>query len=70
MPSYVGGHFDTGSRATGWGVAYHAAAACGALAPYVIGAAQDSGWDLRIAMAVGVGVATVIALALLGRSAR
>jgi hypothetical protein len=27
MPTYVGNHFDTASRATGWGLAYHAAAA-------------------------------------------
>ena len=65
MPTYVGSHFETSSRATGWGIAYHAAAAFAALAPYLIGRAQDSGWDLRLAMAAGVGIATALALMLL-----
>ena len=65
MPTYVGGHFETVSRATGWGLVYHIGAASGALAPWAIGRAQDAGWALHSAMAVGVGVATALALLLL-----
>jgi SHS family lactate transporter-like MFS transporter len=65
MPTFVGGHFETASRATGWGLVYHLGAAAGALSPYLIGVARDSGWALQWAMAVGVGVATALALALL-----
>jgi len=68
MPMYVGSHFETSSRATGWGVVYHAASVFGALSPYLIGRAQDAGWDLRMAMMAGVGIATAAALALLGRA--
>jgi len=70
MPTFVGGHFETSSRATGWGTAYHVAAAFGALAPFLIGRAQDFGWDLRAAMAGGVAAATAIALLLLGLRTR
>jgi len=65
MPTYVGGHFETASRATGWGLVYHIGAASGALAPVLIGVAQDSGWAVHTAMTAGVGVATALALVLL-----
>jgi SHS family lactate transporter-like MFS transporter len=66
MPTYVGSHFPTSVRATGWGAIYNGAAAFGALAPFLIGKAQDAGWDLRLAMATGIGIATALALAGLG----
>ena len=65
MPTYVAGHFETASRATGWGLVYHLGAVAGALSPYLIGLARDSGWPLQSAMAVGVGAATALALILL-----
>jgi SHS family sialic acid transporter-like MFS transporter len=68
MPSYVGGHFTTDARATGWGSIYNLGAASGALAPLLIGRAQDHGWALHSAMAVSIGIASTIALALLAIS--
>jgi len=70
MPTYVAGHFETASRATGWGLVYHLGAVAGALSPYLIGVARDSGWPLQSAMAVGVGAATALALVLLATSRR
>jgi MFS transporter, SHS family, lactate transporter len=63
-PAYVGRHFPTASRATGWGVVYHTAAATGAIAPYVLGALQDAGWSLRGAMATAIAGAGGLAVAL------
>jgi len=65
MPAYVGSHFDTASRGTGWGIVYHAGAAVGALSPFLIGLMWDAGWDLGMAMMAGVGIATALALVLL-----
>ena len=69
-PSFVGQHFDTATRATGWGLVYHFAAAVGALAPVLIGEMQDAGWPLRTAMAAGVGVASVLTVLLVSMPAR
>jgi SHS family lactate transporter-like MFS transporter len=63
-PAFVGGRFDAASRGTGWGVVYHAAAAAGAIAPYLIGWLQDAGWPLATAMAACIAGATVVTLAL------
>lgn len=70
IPTYVGGHFETATRATGWGLVYHLGAVCGAFAPFLIGRAEDAGWALNTAMATGVGVATLLALILLATPAR
>jgi fucose permease len=45
-------------------VVYHAAAAAGAIAPYLIGWLQDAGWPLATAMAACIAGATVVTLAL------
>ena len=70
MPIYIGAHFATASRATGWGLVYNSAALVGALSPSLIGAAQDAGWALHAAMATGVGIATLLALILLATSSQ
>ena len=62
-PAFVGRHFETATRATGWGVVYHVAAAAGALSPYLLGKLQDAGWALSTAMATGIGIASVIVIA-------
>ena len=59
-PGLAGRHFDTATRATGWGIVYHAAAAAGALSPILLGQLQDAGWPLSTAMATGIGVASLI----------
>ena len=64
-PSFVGRRFQTSERALGWGVVYHIAVSAGALAPLVIGRLQDLGWSLPWAMAVAIGTASAIAVAML-----
>jgi SHS family lactate transporter-like MFS transporter len=64
-PSFVGRRFQTSERALGWGLVYHLAVSAGALAPLAIGSLQDHGWTLPMAMAVTIGSASVVALALL-----
>jgi SHS family lactate transporter-like MFS transporter len=68
-PAFVGSRFATEHRAMGWGTAYHLAAAVGAIAPYGIGKLQDVGWPLTVAMATGIGGASLVTLALLLSSA-
>jgi SHS family lactate transporter-like MFS transporter len=63
-PSYVGGQFPTAFRGTGSGFVYHAAAVLGAVAPYLLGVVQDAGWPLRGAMALAIGAASLVAVAM------
>jgi SHS family lactate transporter-like MFS transporter len=60
-PTYVGGQFPTVFRGTASGLVYHSAAVVGAIAPYALGTLQDTGWPLRGAMALSVGVASIVA---------
>jgi SHS family lactate transporter-like MFS transporter len=61
-PAYLTATFPTSSRGRGSGIAYHVAAAIGALAPYLLGELQDVGWSVRAAMAASIVVAGLLAL--------
>jgi SHS family lactate transporter-like MFS transporter len=63
-PAYVASQFPIAFRGTGSGLAYHTAAAIGAIAPYTLGALQDASWSLRGAMALSIAVAGGSAVAL------
>jgi hypothetical protein len=63
-PAYVASQFPTDFRGAGSGLAYHTAAAIGAIAPYGLGALQDASWSLRGAMAMSIAVAAGSAVAL------
>jgi SHS family lactate transporter-like MFS transporter len=63
-PAYVASQFPTAFRGAGSGLAYHTAAAIGAIAPYALGALQDASWSLRSAMAMSIAVAGGSAVAL------
>jgi SHS family lactate transporter-like MFS transporter len=63
-PAYVASQFPIAFRGTGSGLAYHTAAAIGAIAPYALGALQDASWSLRGAMALSIAVAGGTAVAL------
>jgi hypothetical protein len=53
-PAYSNERFPTEVRGVGPGFCYHAAAAIGALMPYVLGALQDQGFALVNAMSVAM----------------
>ena len=53
-PAYSNERFPTDVRGVGAGFCYHAAAAIGALMPYVLGALQDRGFALVNAMSVAM----------------
>jgi MFS family permease len=63
-PAYVASQFPTAFRGAGSGLAYHTAAAIGAIAPYALGALQDASWSLRGAMAMSIAIAGGSAVAL------
>ena len=48
----------------GWGLVYHLAAAAGSLAPLAIGEWRDLGWSTEVAMATGIGGASLAAILL------
>jgi len=65
VPGYLSERFPTEARGVGTGFSYHVGVGFGALAPYLIGAMQDGGLDLRAAMLrciVGAGLAVLILL--------
>jgi SHS family lactate transporter-like MFS transporter len=65
VPGYLSERFPTEARGVGTGFAYHVGVGIGALGPYLIGALQDGGLDLRSAMLrciVAAGVAVLILL--------
>jgi hypothetical protein len=53
-PAYSNERFPTDVRGVGAGFCYHAAAAIGALMPYVLGALQDQGFKLVNAMSAAM----------------
>ncbi|MBM3780817.1 MAG: MFS transporter [Acidobacteria bacterium] len=50
VPGYLSERFPTEVRGVGTGLAYHVGVGIGSYAPYLIGALQDGGTDLRTAM--------------------
>jgi MFS family permease len=65
VPGYLSERFPTDARGVGTGFSYHVGVGIGAFAPYLIGALQDAGTDLRKAMmwcviGGGVGVVTLL----------
>lgn len=65
VPGYLTERFPTAARAAGAGFAYHAGAGLGSFAPTLIGAAQDRGLALQPAMAAGIVVFGLVAIALM-----
>jgi SHS family lactate transporter-like MFS transporter len=65
VPGYLSERFPTDARGVGTGFSYHVGVGVGSLGPYLIGALQDGGLDLRSAMLrciVGAGLAVLILL--------
>jgi MFS transporter, SHS family, lactate transporter len=65
VPGYLSERFPTDARGVGTGFSYHVGVGMGAFAPYLIGALQDGGTDLRKAMlwciiGGGIGVVTLL----------
>jgi MFS transporter, SHS family, lactate transporter len=65
VPTYLSERFPTAVRGVGSGFTYHAGAALGALTPFVVGALQDSGWELPHAMAVCIGSSLALVILML-----
>ena len=64
-PAYAAERFPTSSRAVGSGFCYNAAAALGALMPYLLGAFQDRAVGLASAMTASMLTFGAIAAALI-----
>jgi MFS transporter, SHS family, lactate transporter len=65
VPGYLSERFPTEARGVGTGFSYHVGVGIGSLGPYLIGAMQDGGLDLRAAMLrciVGAGLAVLVLL--------
>ncbi len=65
VPGYLSERFPTDVRGVGTGFSYHVGVGIGSLGPYLIGALQDDGMDLRSAMLrciVGAGLALLVLL--------
>jgi MFS family permease len=65
VPGYLSERFPTEARGVGTGFSYHVGVGIGSLGPYLIGAMQDAGLDLRSAMlrcVVAAGVAVLVLL--------
>jgi len=65
VPGYLSERFPTEVRGVGTGLAYHVGVGIGSYAPYLIGALQDGGTDLRTAMLVCILSAGTAVLVLL-----
>ena len=65
VPGYLSERFPTDVRGVGTGFAYHVGVGIGSYAPYLIGALQDGGTDLRTAMLWCIATAGVVVLILL-----
>lgn len=65
VPTYLTERFPTATRGVGAGFAYHAGAALGSLTPFVVGALQDAGWALPMAMAACIGSSLAVVAAML-----
>jgi MFS transporter, SHS family, lactate transporter len=61
-PAYTNERFPTEVRGVGPGFCYHAAAAIGALMPYVLGTLQDRGFELVNAMSVAMVLSGIAAM--------
>jgi SHS family lactate transporter-like MFS transporter len=66
VPGYLSERFPTEVRGVGTGLAYHVGVGIGSYAPYLIGALQDGGTDLRTAMLLCIMTAGTAVLVLLG----
>ncbi len=65
VPGYLSERFPTEARGVGTGFSYHVGVGIGAIGPYLIGALQDGGLDLRSAMLrciIGAGLAVLVLL--------
>jgi SHS family lactate transporter-like MFS transporter len=65
VPGYLSERFPTEARGVGTGFSYHVGVGIGSLGPYLIGAMQDGGLDLRSAMLrciVAAGIAVLVLL--------
>jgi MFS transporter, SHS family, lactate transporter len=65
VPGYLSERFPTEARGVGTGFTYHVGVGIGSYAPYLIGALQDSGTDLRTAMVTCIVSAGVVVVVLL-----
>lgn len=65
VPGYLSERFPTDARGVGTGFSYHVGVGIGVLGPYLIGALQDGGMDLRTAMLWCIATAGVAVLVLL-----
>jgi SHS family lactate transporter-like MFS transporter len=72
VPGYLSERFPTEARGVGTGFSYHVGVGIGAFAPYLIGALQDAGTDLRAAMmwCILAGGAGIVSLLWLGPETR
>jgi hypothetical protein len=64
-PAYTTERFPTEVRGVGPGFSYHAAAAIGALMPYVLGELQDRGFVLVNAMSAAMVISGALAVILI-----
>ena len=62
MPGYLSERFPTAARAVGAGFAYHVGAGIGSFTPYLVGALQDRGVPLTIAMGVCIVVSGLLVI--------
>ncbi len=65
VPGYLSERFPTEARGVGTGFTYHVGVGIGSFAPYLIGALQDGGTDLRMAMLSCILTAGVLVIVLL-----
>jgi SHS family lactate transporter-like MFS transporter len=65
VPGYLSERFPTDARGVGTGFSYHVGVGIGAYSPYLIGALQDGGTDLRTAMLQCIVTAGIVVLILL-----
>ncbi len=65
VPGYLSERFPTEARGVGTGFTYHVGVGIGSFAPYLIGALQDGGTDLRTAMLSCIVTAGVLVIVLL-----
>ncbi len=65
VPGYLSERFPTEARGVGTGFTYHVGVGIGSFAPYLIGALQDGGTDLRTAMLSCILTSGVLVIVLL-----
>src|SRR5439155_22700461 len=62
MPGSLSERFPTAARAVGAGFAYHVGAGIGSFTPYLVGALQDRGVPLTMAMGVCIVVSGLLVI--------